>query len=81
MSLDDDEHLDVCQNMKVGLKHQYELHPDLTDSVCIFALGSAKIAVRKQFGFARNQTVPTHPARGRYRGPLHSRRDGTHWKS
>lgn len=61
MGLADDEHLDVCQNIEVGLKHQYELHPDLTDSVCIFALDSAKIALKKQFGFARSQTVPTHP--------------------
>lgn len=45
--LEDDEHLDVCQNIEVGLKRQYELHTDLTDSICIFALDNAKIAIRK----------------------------------
>ena len=63
--LEDDEHLDVCQNIEVGLKEQYELHADLTDSICIFALENAKIAIKKECGFAKNERVTDHPlARG-----------------
>lgn len=36
MALEDDAHLDVCQNIEAGLKEQYELHPDLTDKLCVF---------------------------------------------
>jgi hypothetical protein len=65
VDFDDDEHLDVCQNIEVGLKRQYELHPELTDSICIFALDNAKVAVRKQCGFSKNERVSDHPlARG-----------------
>ena len=61
MDFDDDEHLDVCQNIEAGLKQQYERHADLTDSICIFALENAKIAVRKHCGFAKNDKVTDHP--------------------
>jgi hypothetical protein len=61
VDFNDDKHLDVCQNIEVGLKEQYEKHAELTDSLCIFALESAKIAVRKQFGYAKNERVPDHP--------------------
>jgi hypothetical protein len=57
----DDEHLDVCQNIEFGLKREYENHDELTDSICVFALESAKIAIRKQCGFAKNEKVPEHP--------------------
>lgn len=57
----DDKHLDVCQNIEFGLKRQYEEHAELTDSFCIFALENAKTAIRKQFGFARNERVTEHP--------------------
>ena len=57
----DDEHLDVCQNIEVGLKQQYEEHSELTDSLCILALESARIAVKKQYGYAKNEQVPEHP--------------------
>jgi len=56
-----DEHLDVCQNIEVGLKAQYELHEDLTDTLCVFALEAAKTAVKQHFGFARNEKVTPHP--------------------
>ena len=52
-----DEHIDVCQNIEVGLKVQYELHNDLTDSQCIFALDNAKIAIKKEYGYAKNERV------------------------
>jgi hypothetical protein len=61
VDFNDDEHLDVCQNIEVGLKQQYERHDDLTDSMCIFALDNAKIAIRKSYGFARNEKVTDHP--------------------
>jgi hypothetical protein len=61
MGLENDEHLDVCQDIEAGLKRQYELHADLTDSICMFALENAKIAIRKQSGFAKNERVTDHP--------------------
>lgn len=60
MNPDDDRLLDVLQNIESGLKTQYEVDPDLTDSLCVFALDNAKIAVKKQHGFARNERVSTH---------------------
>jgi|SRR3990172_10016722 len=61
MDFNDDKHLDVCQNIEVGLKEQYELNPALTDAICIFALDNAKVAVKKQFGYAKNEKVTGHP--------------------
>ena len=57
MDFDDDKHLDVCQNIEIGLKHEYERNPRLTDSLCILALENAKIAAKQQFGHARNESV------------------------
>lgn len=62
MDFNDDEHLDVCQNIETGLKRQYELRDDLTDSLCIFALDNAKTAVKKHFGYAKHEKVSDHPA-------------------
>ena len=59
--LEDDEHLDVCQNIEAGLKQVYEHHADLTDAICLFALENAKIAIRKHCGFAKNASVTDHP--------------------
>ncbi len=61
MDFNDDEHLDVCQNIEVGLKRQYELHAGLTDTLCIFALDGAKTAIKKHFGYAKNEKVSGHP--------------------
>ena len=33
------------------------MHPELTDIKCIFALENAKIAIKKEFGYARNERV------------------------
>jgi len=41
----DDEHIDVCQNIEVCLRSQYELYFELTDIKCIFALENAKVAI------------------------------------
>lgn len=57
MSFNDDNHLDVCQNIEVGLKRQYEAYPRLTDQLCILALDNAKIAIKQRFGFAQNESV------------------------
>lgn len=53
----DDEHIDVCQNIEVGLKAQYEQNPELTDTQCMFALENAKIAIKKEYGYAKNERV------------------------
>ena len=53
----DDKHLDVCERIEVGLREQYELHPALTDTKCIFGLDNAKTAIKKEFGFAKNERV------------------------
>ncbi len=57
MNPNDDKHIDVCQNIEVGLKEQYELNPKLTDNQCIFALDSAKIAIKQEYGYAKNERV------------------------
>ncbi len=59
MDFNDDDHIDVCQNIEFGLKEQYEQNLAITDSMCIFALDNAKIAIKKKFGFAKNEKVTT----------------------
>jgi len=61
MDFNNDKHLDICQNIEVGLKYQYEINPHLTDSICILALDNAKIAIKQQFGYARNESVSHIP--------------------
>jgi len=61
MDFNDDEHLDVCQNIEVGLRMQYERHPELTDTLCMFALENAKVAIKKKFGYAKNEGVTDMP--------------------
>lgn len=57
MDFNNDKHLDVCQNIEAGLRGQYELHPELTDTKCAFALNSAKFAIKKEFGYAKNEAA------------------------
>ncbi|MES9902457.1 MAG: hypothetical protein ABW168_07215 [Sedimenticola sp.] len=54
MGFESDEHLDVCQNIELGLMQQYEINPALTDSLCLFALDQTKVAIKQSFGFAAN---------------------------
>jgi len=61
MHFNDDEHLDVCQNIELGLRMQYERHPELTDTLCIFALENARVAIKKEFGYAKNERVTDMP--------------------
>ncbi len=39
---------------------QYEVNPALTDSLSIFALDQAKIAIKQQFRFAANERVASN---------------------
>jgi hypothetical protein len=57
----DDIHLDVCQNIEVGLKNQYEIFPQMTDNLCIFGLENSVIAIKNNFGFAKNEKVSSEP--------------------
>jgi hypothetical protein len=59
--LSDDPHLDVCQNIEFGLRAQYDRSPTLTDTQCMFALDSAKVAIKQQFGYAKNERVTVLP--------------------
>jgi hypothetical protein len=57
MTFKDDAHLDVCQNIEVGLKLKYEENSHLTDIKVMYALDNAKIAVKQLYGFAKNEQV------------------------
>jgi hypothetical protein len=61
MDFGNDPHLDVCQAIETGLKHEYERHPGLTDMQCIFALQNAKIAAKHHFGYGKNESVVASP--------------------
>jgi hypothetical protein len=56
MSFNDDKYLDVCQNIEVGLKVEYERNGSLTDERCAYALGRAKVAVKQRFGYGANES-------------------------
>jgi hypothetical protein len=57
MNFGDDKHLDVCQNIEVSLKLEYQNNLQLTDGQCIRALDNAKIAIKHRFGYAPNEHV------------------------
>jgi hypothetical protein len=57
MGLEDDKFLDVLQNIEVGMRIEYEKNEHLTDRLTINALDNAKIAVKQEFGFAKNQKI------------------------
>ncbi len=40
----------------------YRADPALTDALCEFALDNAKIAIKRQFGFAQNERVSSAPS-------------------
>ncbi len=44
-------HLDVLQNIEVGLVAAYRSDLELTDSRVVLALGKAKAAIKQRFGF------------------------------
>ncbi|TVR29032.1 MAG: hypothetical protein EA390_10540 [Balneolaceae bacterium] len=57
MDFTNDKHLDVCHHIEIGLRREYELHTELTDLKCILALENAKISIKKEFGYAKNERV------------------------
>lgn len=57
MGFNEDIHLDVCRDIEICLRNQYDLNPDLTDNTCIFGLENAQIAIKKKLGFAKNEAV------------------------
>jgi len=61
MDFADDKHLDVCQEIEIALKREYELNPKLTDTRTIFALDNAKVAAKRHFGFAKNEPLTADP--------------------
>ncbi|MBI9032143.1 hypothetical protein JEZ13_09115 [bacterium] len=52
-----DRYLDVLQNIEFGLKEEYENNKNLNDVKLIFALENAIIAIKKEFGYARNDKI------------------------
>jgi hypothetical protein len=62
MDFNDDDHLDVCQNIEVGLKEQYILSPELTDTMCVYGLEQAIIAIKKKADYAKNMKVSDDPS-------------------
>lgn len=64
MDINDDIHLDVCQNIEVGLKVQYEVCPGLTDTLCVFGLENSVVAIKQRYGYAKNEKVSNHPLIG-----------------
>ncbi len=61
MDLSDDPHIDLLQDIESGLKAEYERHPSLTDTLCMFGLENAKVAVKQAFGYGRNEKVARNP--------------------
>lgn len=61
MDFNDDAHLDVCREIEVRLKAQYQQHPELTDQLCAFGLDNAVIAIKQHCGYAKNEQVSKHP--------------------
>jgi hypothetical protein len=61
MSFNDDKYLDVCQNIEVGLKIEYERDGSLTDERCAYALERAKAAVKQRFGYGSNESSGVSP--------------------
>jgi hypothetical protein len=58
----EDPHIDVLQNIEVGLRSLYDRSPTLTDTQCMFALDSAKVAAKQAFGYAKNEPLKILPA-------------------
>jgi hypothetical protein len=53
----DGKFLEVLAQIEVGLKREYELNPELTDARSMLALDNAKIAIKQEHGFARNEVM------------------------
>jgi hypothetical protein len=62
MDAPDDPRMDLLHSIEAGLVGEYGQHPELTDSLCIFGLENAKVAVKQAFGFGRNESCSRTPA-------------------
>ena len=55
-----DTHMAVCQAIEQVLLSHYRLQDELSDPQSVFALDKTKIALKKQFGFAKNEVLAPH---------------------
>lgn len=59
--MDSKQELFLCQAIETGLSAAFSQDDGLTDGLCILALENAIVAIKQQFGFAKNETVHRHP--------------------
>lgn len=59
--MNDKLELFLCHAIEKGLSDLYEHDLALTEGLCIIGLDNAVIALKQQFGFARNETVLHRP--------------------
>ena len=52
-----EKYLEILNNNELGLKEEYEFNEALSDNKLIFALENAIIAIKKEFGYARNEKI------------------------
>lgn len=57
-----DQETTLCQAIETGLSAQFHQLPELTSALCILGLDNAVIALKQNFGFAKNETVLSRPA-------------------
>jgi hypothetical protein len=62
MEFNNDFQLAVCQLIESGLSAEYDALPELTDALCVIGLDNSIIALKHEFGFAKNEAVRSHPA-------------------
>lgn len=55
------QELDLCKAIETGLCNEYRRQAALTDALCIIGLDNAVIALKQHAGFAKNETVLSHP--------------------
>lgn len=57
----DEKYMDLSQTIESGLKQEYDKNSSLTNTYCIYGLDNAKLAIKKEFGYAKNQKVTNMP--------------------
>ncbi|WP_426178266.1 hypothetical protein [Massilia sp. TWR1-2-2] len=60
--MDSKQELYLCQAIETALAAQYHLTPELTDGLCIVGLDNSMVALKQKFGFAKSESVLSHPA-------------------
>ena len=58
----DDIHLDVLIEIEQSLMSEYERNADLNDTICVFGLENAVVAIKKKYGYAKNESVSDMPS-------------------